>query len=149
MTLSQTIRRLSTACSRLPPAAYYYIFIPSDVVSLTLQAAGGGISSSTIGANQVGVNITLAGLAFQVASLLLFIALSVDYAVRYGRYRKEAGLREVDLVTQRPFRVFVGFLSLSVVCILIRCAYRIAELHQGYGGDIFHDEGLFIGLEGV
>ena len=35
------------------------------------------------------------------------------------------------------------FLSLAVVLILIRRAYRIDELSDGYDGLLIHDEGLF------
>ena len=47
------------------------------------------------------------------------------------------------------FKIFLGFLSLSIVLILIRCVYRIDELSDGYNGPLIHKEGLFIGLEGV
>ncbi|KAH0143215.1 hypothetical protein KCU67_g13664, partial [Aureobasidium melanogenum] len=33
------------------------------------------------------------------------------------------------------------------VLIFIRCAYRIYELSDGYGGSALHDQGLFIALE--
>jgi hypothetical protein len=33
--------------------------------------------------------------------------------------------------------------------IWIRYVYRIAELKDGYSGALFHDEGLFYGLESV
>lgn len=43
----------------------------------------------------------------------------------------------------------MAFLSLAILFILIRCAYRIDELSDGWNGPLIHDEGLFIGLEGV
>ena len=48
-----------------------------------------------------------------------------------------------------PFKVFLAFLSLAIILILIRCAYRIDELSKGYAGPLIHNQGLFIGLEGV
>ena len=47
------------------------------------------------------------------------------------------------------FKVFVVGLTLSIVCILIRCVYRIDELSDGYNGPLIRNEPLFIGLEGV
>ena len=47
------------------------------------------------------------------------------------------------------FKVFVVFLTLGMLCILVRCIYRIDELSEGYTGPLISDEGLFIGLEGV
>ena len=46
------------------------------------------------------------------------------------------------------FKIFAGFLALATLLILIRCAYRIDELSDGYNGPLIHNEGLFIALEG-
>jgi hypothetical protein len=45
--------------------------------------------------------------------------------------------------------MFFGFMVTAVVITLARCAYRLAELHEGYEGEMVGDEGLFIALEGV
>jgi len=159
VTLSQTITHLAPSCSRFPPWTSYYLFIPCDIISLALQAAGGGISSSTIGKNQAGVNITLAGLSFQVLTLTLFVGLAVDYAVRCRKFRRSQEKIDGDLgvnagrAKENPlsnrFNIFLSFLSPSIICILIRCAYRIDELNEGYHGKLFHKQGLLIRLEGV
>jgi RTA1 like protein len=146
-TLSRIVVYLGKGYSRLSPQAYYYIFIPCDLVSLSLQGTGGGMSSSSSGKSQVGVDIAIAGLSFQVVTLSVFIALATDFAIRYLRGRKASTVK-IHLPVQ--FKVFVGFLSAAIIFILIRCAYRIAELRQGYrNGPLISDEGLFIGLEGV
>lgn len=104
------------------------------------------MSSSSSGSSKVGVDIAIAGLSFQVFTLAVFIILALDYAVRYMR-----GQRTQPCGTKFPtsFKVFLGFLSLAILCILIRCVYRIDELSDGYSGPLIHNEGLFIGLEGV
>ncbi|KEF52607.1 uncharacterized protein A1O9_11450 [Exophiala aquamarina CBS 119918] len=173
VTLSQTIQHLSTACSRFSPRAFYLVFIPCDMISLVLQAAGGGVSSISLGQNTAGVDCTLAGLGLQVITLTLFVCLAIDYAVRYSKFRQ---MREISISIsisskesqaiednedgeQRPeasadpltgrFMIFVSFLALAIVCIFIRCCYRLAELQEGYQGDLFHHEAAFIGLESV
>ena len=139
--------------SRFPPQLFYYVFIPSDIISLVLQATGGAMSSTSSGSDQSGVNISLGGLSFQVFSLLVFISLTIDYVLRRRRHRSREQRDEVQhqVKSRMPFRFksFVIMLSLAITLILIRCAYRIAELRQGYNGSLFHDEGLFIALEGV
>lgn len=142
-TLSKIVCYLDLSLSRLPPKAYYYIFIPCDIVSIVLQAAGGGLSSDSQGASQAGVNVAIAGLSFQVFTLVVFLVIAGDYAVRYWRSSNQ------KRVLPRNFKVFVGFLSLGFLLILIRCIYRIDELSEGYSGPLIHDEGLFIALEGV
>ncbi|KOS18243.1 Sphingoid long-chain base transporter RSB1 [Escovopsis weberi] len=143
VTLSNIIQHLGEHISRIKPQLFYYIFIPADIVCLVLQAAGGAISVVSSGASQNGIDIALAGLGLQVASLVIFSALLADYLVRYFRHRP---LSTLDL----RMRVFFGFLSAAVVLVLLRCVYRCYELSQGYiGSKLVTDEGLFIGLEGV
>ena len=129
--------------TRFKPTLYYWLFIPCDVISLALQSAGGAMSSSSSGSSQLGVNIALAGLSFQVVTLTVFCVLAIDFAVRCSRRR---GGSQAYTTT---FKLFVGFLILAILCIFIRCAFRIDELSHGYGGALIHNQGLFIGLEGV
>lgn len=85
--------------------------------------------------------MSLAGLAFQVFTLCVFIMLGADYMVRW----KSNG---TTVLTAR-FKLFAVFLSVAIIFILARCAYRIDELSDGYNGKIFHDQISFIILEGV
>jgi hypothetical protein len=63
--------------SRFRPRTYTLIFCGFDIFSLVLQATGGGIASTanSNSASQSGINIMLAGLCFQVASLAFFALL--------------------------------------------------------------------------
>lgn len=47
------------------------------------------------------------------------------------------------------FTISPGLSGLVDHCILIRCAYRVAELKDGYDGALICDDGVFIGLEGA
>lgn len=110
---------------------------------LTLQAAGGALSTISQGTSQTGIDIALAGLALQVVILVLFCVLLGDYMFRYFRSGSASAL-------SYRMRIFFGFLSAAVFMILGRCAFRCYELSQGYrDSDLVTDEGLFIGLEGV
>ena len=103
------------------------------------------MSTTSSGTSQIGVNIALAGLSFQVFTLVCFIGLCLDYAIRYRR----SGDTYYQSKCTRQFKIFVGTLAFAIICILIRCIYRIDELSEGYSGPLISDEGLFIGLEGV
>ena len=64
---------------------YTKIFVTFDVISLVLQGAGGGVAATSDNdkaMNDMGVNIMIAGLAFQVISLVIFSALCSDFAWR-------------------------------------------------------------------
>lgn len=131
--------------SRFRPRLYYWIFIPGDLICLIIQAAGGALSTTSSGASHLGVDLALAGLVLQVVFMLIFCALFTDYLVRYARASRAAGAAPFT----RRLAVFFGSMATATVLILVRCAYRLAELHEGYGGGLVRDEGLFIGLEGV
>lgn len=141
--LGDSVLYLGREYSRFSPKFYYWIFIPCDILSLVLQSIGGALSSTSDGGSKTAVWVSIAGLAFQVFTLCVFIALVVEYAVRYIRASKGAA----SLSTQ--FKMFSFFLALAILLILIRCVYRIDELSDGYNGPLIHDEGLFVGLEGV
>jgi hypothetical protein len=138
--------------SRFRPQLFYYIFIPCDVISLVLQAAGGGLSTSSSGQSQIGINLALAGMSFQVFTILLFCAFFADYLIRYfrsGRWHDSSTGIGARANQAARMKLFFGFMALAVLLTLVRCSYRLAELHEGYSGGLVREEGLFIALEGV
>jgi hypothetical protein len=141
-----SVNYISVKHSRFPPKVFYYTFIPCDIISLILQAVGGAMSSSSDGSSNVGVNIALAGLGFQVATLTIFILLTVDYFLR-----SRSIWRYSDIHLPRQFKIFVGFIALATILILIRCCYRVYELSEGYSrtSKSLREQGLFIGLESM
>ena len=70
--------------SRFSPKTYAITFVGCDVFSLILQAAGGALAAeaNTKSDENIGADIMIAGLSFQVFSLLLFLALWGDFAMR-------------------------------------------------------------------
>lgn len=151
------INYLSPELSRLKPKLFYYIFIPCDIFSLVFQAAGGALSTSTKGNSQLGINLSLIGLSFQVLTLIIFCAFFGDYLLRYfrsGFWRQRAAVYRASdkggLLTQaNRLMLFFGFMGVAILLTLTRCAYRLAELHEGYRGTLVRDEPLFVGFEGV
>lgn len=138
--------------SRLRPQLYTYIFISCDVLSIILQGAGGALSAAAEDGDNlldIGEDIMIAGLVFQVATLLIFAVLAGDVAVSMWRHRDELPRETAALRASRKFRLFIGATVVSFLCILIRCAYRIAELQGGWGSEIMRDEAAFIALESV
>ena len=71
--------------SRFRPRTYTAVFLSCDFISLLLQTAGGAFADThltNLPLQNTGVHIMVTGLAFQVASLFLFAALCVEYALR-------------------------------------------------------------------
>jgi hypothetical protein len=148
VSLAKVSNFLGPEACRFPVKIYVWVFVPCDIVSLILQAVGGALSSTSVGSDKSGEDITLAGLVFQVVTLAVFIAMALDYLFRYISYRKTQPVDQRRIISTR-LAIFGVFFSASVLFILIRCCYRIAELSQGYSVSIFHNEGRFIGLESV
>jgi len=145
--------------SRIRPESYTRIFIPCDLISLLLQAAGGGLASAESHSGKspdMGDNIMVAGLAFQVFTLAIFMILCVDFAIRTRSRYRSLGSAAFDqnpiFVTTRSSKGFKGFLvalTLATICIFWRSVYRVAELAEGWTGHLIRQQDLFIGFEGV
>lgn len=151
-TLKHICLTFSTELSRLQPKYYTWIFISCDVLSIVLQAIGGAISSATDSMTilAVGTNIMIAGLVFQVFTLIVFGCFAADYAISCYRHRSQFDPATATLRDSWRFRFFIVALWLAYVGILMRCAYRVAELVGGWDNNpILTDEGLFIGLDSV
>lgn len=78
--------------SRIKSKTYAIVFVTCDLLCLILQAAGGAVTATAgqdqDGLRRTGINIMIAGLAAQVASLGTFMALAIDYLWRLRRQRQ-------------------------------------------------------------
>ncbi|KAF1931828.1 uncharacterized protein M421DRAFT_406130 [Didymella exigua CBS 183.55] len=141
------IKQLSCPC----------IFILCDIASLVLQALGIGIASVKNQQNEdptVANNIMIAGPAFPVITLLIFIILALDFASRIiGRICRlghdALDPRHAKLPNSWQPKGFIVALSFTTLCILPRFVYRVAELSEGWSGHLIKTQRYFIGLEGA
>ncbi|KAF2088721.1 RTA1-domain-containing protein [Saccharata proteae CBS 121410] len=138
--------------SRVKPRTYTAIFVSCDFLSLVLQAAGGGITAtaheSQPSLSQTGVNIMIAGLAFQVFSLFIFICMCAEYAWRVHKNPSQLNGRFTALRSTFMWKAFLAALSLATLTIFIRCCYRVAELKGGFSGSLANNQTLFLIFEG-
>lgn len=137
--------------SRVRPKQYTWFFITCDILALILQGTGGGIAATANDNHMldIGSNIMLTGICWQVLTLVLFALLFGDYVVRAYRQRTEIEPASRDLLAQRSFQVFLVGITLAFTTILIRCAYRVPELSGGWKSKIMQNEVDFIVLDGV
>ncbi|EME44105.1 hypothetical protein DOTSEDRAFT_151785, partial [Dothistroma septosporum NZE10] len=152
-TLKHICLIFGSSFSRLRPSLYTRIFISCDVFSIMLQAAGGATASASQddAVLRIGDNIMIAGLATQVATMVAFGVLAADYGFAVYRNRTHLNPATAPLRKQMKFKLFCAALWLAYLAILIRCAYRLAELAKGWGSqnDILRKQGLFIALDSV
>jgi uncharacterized membrane protein len=117
------------------------------VVSLVIQAVGGGMAAIAFQQNPPkntdnGTHIMVAGILFQLASIMVFVSL---FIVVIFRALKSKG----EVLTQRRIQWIIAAMVLSVVLIVIRSIYRTIELLQGWSGYLITTERYFIALDGA
>lgn len=150
--------------TRLKPMTYTKIFVTFDFICLVLQGAGGGLAATanTPADGDTGVNVMIAGLAFQVVSLVIFSAVCLDFAWRLRKSSSSASTKMEDSsVEQSPatlrldairhskmFKGFTWTIAIAVTLVLIRSSYRLAELKDGFNSALFNDQVLFMIFEG-
>ncbi|KAK6005243.1 hypothetical protein QM012_008022 [Aureobasidium pullulans] len=137
--------------SRFSPRFYTITFVICDFISLLLQAVGGALAATqdATDPSRTGVNVMIAGLAFQVVSLTIFIALSMEFAYRaYKARESELNFDFFDLRKRTMFRMLPYAIAVATITIYIRCVFRVAELKDGFGGKLANDQTAFMILEG-
>jgi len=179
--LGKLIRLVGNEYRRLGPNTYTALFCMIDVIALVIQAIGGSTASRAVENNlnpEKGAHIMLGGIVFQLASIILYTALALEFLTRVVFHRPvrrdvpspapdlesklppvgvtspEGGNEGVSAmpnqeVSRRNIRLISYGLAFSTLCILIRSIYRTIELHNGFSGSIIHDQQLFNWLDGA
>ncbi|KZF22887.1 RTA1-domain-containing protein [Xylona heveae TC161] len=142
--LGRFLQILGQEYSFMKPTWYLWIFCTCDVLSLVIQAIGGGMASgqanSPNGNTKPGTDIMVAGIIFQLASITVFVYCMIDFL-----YRLRVAPREKRL----SIRPLLLAMTISVVVIYIRSIYRTIELLQGWSGYLITHERYFIALDGA
>ena len=97
----------------------------------------------------VGNNLMITGIVWQVVTLIVFALLVGDYARRASARRSILPASAITLLGTMRFKLFAGGLILAFLTIFTRCVYRIAEMVGGWQNEIMQNETDFIVLEGV
>ncbi|KAG8849367.1 hypothetical protein FRB91_010015 [Serendipita sp. 411] len=133
------IHRIGQQGSHLSARAYTALFVVCDCISIALQGVGGATAGKEADRGESpekGRAIMLAGIVFQLASMCLFLLLSVQF------YKK----RWSDLNRQR--RKLVWATMFASLCIIVRGIFRTTELGEGWKGFLFVHEIFTIDLDG-
>ena len=143
--LGRLIQIMGRSTSPISAAAYLWIFCTCDILSLVIQAIGGGMAATAVAAipprgSKTGTNIMVAGIVFQMASITVFVGFFVEFLRRVRRERKSLG-RKID--------VLIGATAFACIMIYMRSIYRTIELLQGWSGYLITHEPYFIGLDAV
>ena len=156
LTLKHFTLSVSAELSPLKPRLYTWIFIACDLLSLILQGAGGGTAATAndnLDMQKIGNDLMMAGIVWQVITLLVFGALAVVYCFRVrGALRRNPRLLSESghkLLSRPSFKAFTAAIVLAYLTIFTRCVYRIGEMANGWRNSIMQDETDFIVLDSV
>jgi len=141
ITLGALIRIVGRDSSLLSPRMYVIIFSSFDVISLVIQAIGGGsasVADQRGTSTKAGTHIMVAGILFQLATMLVFVVFALDFV------RRSAGMEKPGATSKCIYAL--GF---SILVIVIRSIYRSIELLQGWSGYLITHERYFIALDGA
>ncbi|GME85478.1 unnamed protein product [Ambrosiozyma monospora] len=136
--------------SPLKPINYRRIFISLDAMSFLVQSSGGGLAaSSNQNSAKLGFNILLGGLILQVITMFIFMAMVGLYFYKVYANRDHLDQRYAGLRSTGFFHAVMWSICSAILLIFIRSIYRVAEMADGFGSAIMHNETLFLVLDGV
>ncbi|KAL2823273.1 RTA1 like protein-domain-containing protein [Aspergillus cavernicola] len=150
--LSRIVVAFGEKISFFKPRTYTITFITFDFIALLLQAIGGAMASTADDGDQattdMGINIMIAGLAWQVASLLIFTGMATHFFLRVRKAPNADFNPDFDDLRRKPyFKASLYGLAVATIVIIVRSVYRCAELSEGFDGHLANDEVTFMILE--
>ncbi|KAG4431803.1 hypothetical protein IFR05_012711 [Cadophora sp. M221] len=112
------------------------LFVCGDILSFTMQMAGGGImSSGSLSSVKLGEKIVIAGLFIQILFFGLFIIVSFSFNVRMHR-------QPTEKATERHavWHTHLNALYVASALIMVRSIFRVVEYIQGNDGYLLRHE---------
>jgi hypothetical protein len=97
------------------------------------------MASSAVGNNTApGTNTMIAGIAFQMLTISVFVFFFCNFLYRSRHATLPRAVKLLTIAT-----------VISVIFIYIRSVYRVVELSQGWNGYLISHEPYFIALDGM
>ncbi|CAF0880546.1 unnamed protein product [Didymodactylos carnosus] len=157
--LGKMIPIIGSQYSRLSAWTYTIIFVICDVISLVIQAIGGGmaaVAENMSTSTDLGTHIMVGGIVFQMASMALYVLFGLEFAWRATKKRpfKKRIATDTPAFDRAPlslgkYKGLIFAMFLSTLMIFIRSIYRTIELLQGWTGYVITHEPFFDCLDGV
>ncbi|KAJ7347888.1 RTA1-like protein [Mycena albidolilacea] len=153
--MSRIVQRLGVCYSWLSARWYTIIFLTCDIVALVVQGGGGGIAASADDGDRaavnMGSNIMLAGIVFQLVAIIVYTLVGAEFLRRYTRdlpVRAQPSLGAGKAPFTPRLRLMVCALGFSTLVLFIRSIYRVVELAGGWNGKVIQTQAYFIWLDG-
>ncbi|RSM20127.1 hypothetical protein CDV31_000922 [Fusarium ambrosium] len=148
--LARIITVYGAHLARFRPMVYTTVFMLLDFFALLLQSAGGAlVGGDDASMWDLGLKILQAGLSIHLIGIVIYAALCLEFGVVVHRAKGEWSGDFKMLQLSTKFKMFCIALSISTLAVLIRTAFRVAELSQGFDSKIAKSETAFLLLEGT
>ena len=162
ITFKHMVHYCGTQYSVLKPSLIPWVFVGTDIGSITIQGVGGIIAAVTSGGgdsssmlSKVGEGMMIGGVCFQILNMLVCTGVMLVFWRRYQKAVKRGDRvksqydqeKEMDPAVQRKFTWFARAAALAFGCVLIRCCYRVAEMAGGWANAIMRNETSFLVLD--
>ncbi|PRP79006.1 hypothetical protein PROFUN_13248 [Planoprotostelium fungivorum] len=140
-TLAKMMERSGSKTKLFTPKITKWGFLVTDVSAFFLQASGGGLMARSGTAN-AGRFIIVFGLFVSLACFIFFEGLTIWANIKARKM--------LDFGEEAPkwHHLFIA-LHLSMLMLIIRSVYRVAEFAPGYHSALALNEGAFYALDGV
>lgn len=121
------------------------IFVTGDVVSFMIQGGGAGmlVKADSVSSHDLGQNIIIGGLIFQILIFGIFCAVSLSFHVRFTRN----GL--VNCYLDVPWEAVLMMLYATSGLIMVRNVFRVVEYAMGQDGYLLSNEWCVYVFDGV
>ncbi|KAH6672084.1 RTA1 like protein [Halenospora varia] len=120
-------------------------FVCGDVLSFTLQAAGGGImSSGNLSSLKLGEKIVVIGLFVQIVFFGFFVIVAFSFNISMHRFPTEKAQQR-----HQTWHKHLNALYGASVLIMIRSIFRVVEYIQGNNGYLLKHEYYLYIFDGV
>ena len=146
MTLSRVILAVvGQHLSIIPPRWLTRIFVLADVGSFFIQGGGAGVlvQATSQDKSQLGQNIIVGGLVFQIVAFGLFCLTALVFNLRFRKHG------DTEHCNQIPWQSILIMLYLTSAFIMIRNVFRAVEYAMGQTGYLLSHEWPTYVFDGV
>ncbi|KAI1653322.1 RTA1 like protein-domain-containing protein [Daldinia decipiens] len=133
------------------PVWYSFVLYVLTAVSLVLELAGVLVSTiqDGIGKVDIGSHVLVAGLVIQLVALVIFIGHAILFAIAVQTRHHMLDIKFASIYNSRSFKAFLFAFTFAVLLLVLRTAYRIAAIAEGFNSSIAQSETLLLILDGL
>ncbi|RYP26571.1 hypothetical protein DL767_007969 [Monosporascus sp. MG133] len=134
------------------PSWYLPVFYGLTAVSLVLEIAGGVVSTTKLTSNvhiDTGFRVLAVGLAIHLIALTIFAAHAILFAIALRTRHHILDSTYASVYSSRLFRAFLTGFSVATLLILLRTAFRIVVVAEGFQSSVAQSEVVFLIFDGV